>query len=195
MATDTDVESAQKAFQSAGSRQQTLDDQLTGLKQQLLYMTGWSYDAQSDVGAPPVPDLSRIEAMDFEADLNRAIGNNYTLIEQRSVSGKSTASHTAKFRTLEESEAKLKIQLESLYQAVLEGKMTYEAAQTALESARITMKGTETKYQMGMVGRLEYLQLKTAYLQQKMAADQAALSLVQDMETYYWAVEGLADIS
>ena len=48
---------------------------------------------------------------------------------------------------------------------------------------------------MGMVGRLEYLQLKTAYLQQKMAADQAALSLVQDMETYYWAVEGLADIS
>ena len=195
MATDTDVESAQKAFQSAGSRQQTLDDQLTGLKQQLLYMTGWSYDAQSDVGAPPVPDLSRIEAMDFEADLNRAIGNNYTLIEQRSVSGKSTASHTAKFRTLEESEAKLKIQLESLYQAVLEGKMTYEAAQTALESARITMNGTETNYQMGMVGRLEYLQLKTAYLQQKMAADQAALSLVQDMETYYWAVEGLADIS
>ena len=73
--------------------------------------------------------------------------------------------------------------------------MNYEAAMTGLESARITMNGNETKYQIGMLGRLEYLQLKTAYLQQKMAADQAALSLVQDMETYYWAVEGLADIS
>lgn len=194
-ATDTDVENARKSLQSARSRQQATYDQLTSLKQQLLYMTGWPYDAQVELGESPVPDLSEIDAINFEADSNRAIGNNYTLIEQRSVSGKTTASHTAKFRTLNESEAKLRIQLESLYQAVLEGRMNYEAAMTGLESARITMNGNETKYQIGMLGRLEYLQLKTAYLQQKMAADQAALSLVQDMETYYWAVEGLADIS
>ena len=195
MATDTDVESAQKAFQSAGSRQQTLDDQLTGLKQQLLYMTGWSYDAQSDVGAPPVPDLSRIDGMNPENDLPTAIGNNYTLLGQRRASANSTADRDAKMRTLDESEAKIKVQLDTLYQEVAQSKAAYEASLLALESANLTMAGNEKKYEMGMLGRLEYLQLKLAYLQQKMAADAASLNLVQAIENYNWAVEGLADIS
>ena len=46
-----------------------------------------------------------------------------------------------------------------------------------------------------MLGKLEYLQLKVAYLQQKAAADAASISLVQAMENYCWAVEGLADIT
>lgn len=64
-----------------------------------------------------------------------------------------------------------------------------------MEGARLTMDGNEKKYQLGMLGKLEYLQMKMVYLQQKSAADAAALELVQAMESYRWAVEGLADIS
>ena len=195
MATELEVTEAEKSLRSALDGQQTLNDTLTSLHRQLLFMTGWSYDEAVEVGAPPVPNLSEIDGMNPENDLTRAIGNNYTLIAQRGASGKGTANHDAKFRTLDESEMKVKIQLESLYQTVVQNRISYEAARTAMEGARLTMDGNEKKYQLGMLGKLEYLQMKMVYLQQKSAADAAALELVQAMESYRWAVEGLADIS
>lgn len=195
MATDGDVQSALKSLQSAQAQQQSLNDTLTSLKRNLQFMTGWSYDAQVDIGEAPVPDLSRIDGMNPENDLPTAIGNNYTLLGQRRASANSTADRDAKMRTLDESEAKIKVQLDTLYQEVAQSKAAYEASLLALESANLTMAGNEKKYEMGMLGRLEYLQLKLAYLQQKMAADAASLNLVQAIENYNWAVEGLADIS
>lgn len=195
MATDGDVQSALKSLQSAQAQQQSLNDTLTSLKRNLQFMTGWSYDAQVDIGEAPVPDLSRIDGMNPENDLPTAIGNNYTLLGQRRASANSTADRDAKMRTLDESEAKIKVQLDTLYQEVAQSKAAYEASLLALESANLTMAGNEKKYEMGMLGRLEYLQLKLAYLQQKMAADAASLNLGQAIENYNWAVEGLADIS
>lgn len=195
MATDGDVQSALKSLQSAQAQQQSLNDTLTSLKRNLQFMTGWSYDAQVDIGEAPVPDLSRIDGMNPENDLPTAIGNNYTLLGQRRASANSTADRDAKMRTLDESEAKIKVQLDTLYQEVAQSKAAYEASLLALESANLTMAGNEKKYEMGMLGRLEYLQLKLAYLQQKVAADAASLNLVQAIENYNWAVEGLADIS
>lgn len=195
MATDGDVQSALKSLQSAQSQKQSLEDTLTSLRRNLQFMTGWSYDAQAVIGEAPVPDLSRIDSMNPENDLPTAIGNNYTLLGQRRTSANSTADFDAKTRTLDESEAKIKVQLDTLYQEVLQNKAAYEASRLALESANLTMAGNEKKYDMGMLGRLEYLQLKLAYLQQKMSADAASLNLVQAIENYNWAVEGLADIS
>lgn len=195
MATDAAVQSALKSLQSAQGQQQSLTDTLTSLKGNLQFMTGWSYDADVIIGEPPVPDLSRIDAMDPEKDLTAAIGNNYTLLGQRRASANSTADYDAKRRTLDESESKIKVQLESLYQEVQQSKLAYDASLLSMESARMNWEGAEKKFQMGMVGKLEYLQLKLAYLQQKMAADAASLSLVQAIESYGWAVEGLADIS
>ncbi len=195
MATDTDVQSALKSLQSAQAGQQSLNDTLNSLRQNLQFMTGWSYDAVVEIGAAPVPDLSQIDAMNPENDLETAISNNYTYIDQRKVSGKGTSNRDAKFRTLDESEAKIKIQLESLYQAVLQNKAAYEASRLSMESARLTMNGSDTRYQQGMIGKLEYLQLKMAFLQQKAAAEAASIGLVQAMENYRWAVEGLADIT
>lgn len=194
MATDTDVESALKSLQSAQGQQKVLEDTMTSLRQNLCLMTGREYNASIDIKEIPAPDLTRIDGMNPENDLTKAVGNNYTVIEQRNISGKGTANYDNKMRILDESEAKIKTQLESLYQAVLESKTAYDAANTAFAGAQITMNGNDLKYQMGMLGRLEYLQLKMAYLQQKAAVRTAELNLTQAMENYDWAVEGLADI-
>ncbi|MCI8886689.1 MAG: TolC family protein [Hungatella sp.] len=195
MATDAAVESAWTSLQSAQVQQQALNDTLTSLSRQLCYMTGWPYDAVVEIRQAPAPNLAEIAAMNPETDLTKAIGNNYTLIEQRAVVARGTAGQDARTRTIEEGEAKLKAQLESLYQTVLEKQKAYEAATTALEGARITMDGNDMKYQLGMLGKLQYLQLRLAYLQQDMAATSAGLELLQAMESYRWAVEGIADIS
>lgn len=194
MATDTDVESALKSLQSAQGQQKVLEDTMTSLRQNLCLMTGREYNASIDIKEIPAPDLTRIDGMNPENDLTKAVGNNYTVIEQRNISGKGTANYDNKMRILDESEAKIKTQLESLYQEVLESKTAYDAANTAFAGAQITMNGNDLKYQMGMLGRLEYLQLKMAYLQQKAAVRTAELNLTQAMENYDWAVEGLADI-
>ena len=187
MATATDVQAAEKALQSARGQLKTLDDTMTNLRQQMCVMTGWSYDADMQLGDVPAPDFAKVQAMDLE----RAIGNNYTLIEQRGISGKGDANRTAKFRIMDDTEAQVKIQLESAYQGILESRTAYEAANVAFQSAKITMNGNDLKYQMGMLGNLEYLQLKMAYLQQKAAARTAALSLTQAIENYGWIVQGL----
>ena len=191
MATATDVQAAEKALQSARGQLKTLDDTMTNLRQQMCVMTGWSYDADMQLGDVPAPDFAKVQAMDLERDLERAIGNNYTLIEQRGISGKGDANRTVKFRIMDDTEAQVKIQLESAYQGILESRTAYEAANVAFQSAQITMNGNDLKYQMGMLGKLEYLQLKMAYLQQKAAARTAALSLTQAIENYGWIVQGL----
>ena len=164
------------------------------VRQNLCLMTGWSYNADIAVGDIPEPDVSGIDGMNPANDLTRAIGNNYTLIELRGTSGKGTANYNQKMRTTDEIEGKIKTQLETLYQEILEKKTAYEAAHVAFQGAQITMNGNDLKYQMGMLGRLEYLQLKMAYLQQKAALKTAQLNLTQAMENYRWAVEGLADV-
>ncbi len=194
MATATDVQAAEKSLQGAMAQQQSLQDSLNSLLQQMRMMTGWSYDADMVLGEVPQPDLARIATMNPINDLERAIGNNYTLINLRSMSGKGTANRNIKFGLMDDAEGKVKVELESLYQSILEGKTAYEAATTAFQAAQITMDGNELKNQMGMLGRLEYLQLKMAYLQQKVALTTASLNLRQDMENYDWAVQGLADV-
>ena len=194
MATATDVQAAEKSLQGAKAQQQALQDGLDSLLHQIRMMTGWSYDSDMVLGEVPEPDLDRIATMNPENDLERAIGNNYTLINLRSMSGKGTVNRNIKFGLMDDAEGRVKVELESLYQSILEGKTAYEAAITAFQAAQITMDGNELKNQMGMLGRLEYLQLKLAYLQQKAALTTAALNLRQDMENYDWAVQGLADV-
>ncbi len=192
MATDTDVQSAQKSLFEAQSQLQLLTDTTSTLRQQMCMMTGYSYDAPLEVRTVPEPDLSRIDAMNPETDYNTARQFNPTISALQSVSGRA-GNYDRKFRTLHEGEAQLKTKIESMYQEVLQARTAYEAANTALAGAQLTMDGNERMYQLGMLGRLQYLQTKLAYLQQKSAADNASLSLTQAIEAYYWALNGVVE--
>lgn len=190
MATETDVKTAEKSMLEAQAGLEKVEDGITVLRQNLCMMTGWSYDAQPEIGPVPEPDLSRIDSMDPQADFTKAKGNNYELTQLRT----STQKGTVRTRTTEEAEALLKTNLENLYQEVIQNKAAYEAAATAYQGAQLTMNGADAKFQMGMLGRPEYLKEKLDYQQQRASYVQASLGLTQSMETYHWAVEGLADI-
>ncbi len=191
MATDTAVQNAEKALVSAKKQQQSVDNNLLKLRQNLSIMTGGSYDTPVEVGAIPAPDLGRIETMNPELDMDTAVIYNSDVQAAIHLDERAQAKYDLKYLTLDESKGRLKTKLESLYQTVLENKTAYEAAQTAFESAKITMNGNDLKYQMGMLGRLEYLQAKLGYLQQKMTYDMAVLNLKQAIENYDWALYGV----
>lgn len=190
MTTKTEVQAAEKSLLEAQAGQKQVEDGINTMRQNLCMMTGWSYDASPEIGAIPEPDLTRIAAMDPAADFTKARGNNYALISLRS----GTSKGTRRERAVDEAETLLKTNLENLYLEVIQNQTAYTAASTAYQAAQITMNGADTKYQMGMLGRPEYLMQKMAYQQQKMTYVQASLALTQAMETYDWAVEGLAEI-
>lgn len=194
MATATDVQTAEKAFRSAQNQQKLLEDTLTGLRQNLAMMTGWPYDADFTIAPVAAPDLSLILQMNPEADLETALNNNYTLRQNRGLPHGNGVDRDIRNRTLNETEAKIKAQLQALYQNVLQSQQAYEAAQSAFAAAQITIDGNETRYQLGMLGRLQYLQAKVAYLGARASADTAALNLRQAMEDYQWALEGIMEL-
>ena len=191
MATENDVLSAQQALLSAQNQITSLDNTLSSLRQNLYLMTGWTYDASAEIGTVPAPDLARIDAMDLNADTEQAIDNSYSLKTLEDTLKTSKASAVTKDKKIEEAKAEIKTQMEALYQTVLTDRSAYEAASTALEAAGLTQESSKRQYDLGMIGRLQYLQAQTAWLQQKMTADNASMTLTQAILDYEWALKGI----
>lgn len=194
IATEADVQSALKSLTSAQNGQKSLEDGLKTLKRNICVQTGWDYNADMEIGAVPAPDLASISAMNPDEDTKKAISYNPTISSLRASNGHGDVNRGIKERSLEDTENKISTKVHDLYTAVLQSKITYDGAASAYESARLTMEGNERKYAMGMLGNLQYLQLKMAYLQQKQAYDTAVLSLNQAINDYNWALYGVVTL-
>ena len=94
--------------------------------------------------------------------------------------------------SVEEAEQKMTIKMQELYNDVLKKKAEYEAALTGYESALISKQSADVMRQMSMVGETEYIGLQLQYLQKMSEKEAADIALFQAMETYDWAVKGLA---
>ena len=194
MATEADVQSALKSLTSAQNGQKSLEDGLKTLKRNICVQTGWDYNADMEIGAVPAPDLASISAMNPDEDTKKAISYNPTISSLHASNGHGDVNRGIKERSLEDTENKISTKVHDLYTAVLQSKITYDGAASAYESARLTMEGNERKYAMGMLGNLQYLQLKMTYLQQKQAYDTAVLSLNQAINDYNWALYGVVTL-
>ncbi|MFR5600838.1 MAG: TolC family protein [Lachnospiraceae bacterium] len=193
MATEADLLNAQKAVEQATNGLITIESNLTMIKQNLCMMTGWSYDANPEIRRIPTMDLGRINNINLEEDKQKAIGNNAQLISQRSGSsaGSTMRERDSRKRNIDEAEQQLCIELEQQYLAIQQKKIAYEAANAAFASAETAKHAADTKYQNGMIGRLEYLQAEVAYLTKKAAKEQADMALLQAVNDYEWTVKGL----
>lgn len=190
MATETQVQAALKDWQEAQNNLQKIEDAIVTIRQNLCIMTGWAYDAIPEIGKVPEPDLSRIQTMDLAADTEEALKRNYTLMDLR----KSAGNTPLEKQKVADAEGLVKTNMETLYQEVQKAKTAYEAAQTAWQGAQITKQGNDLKYQMGMLGKVEYLGTEVAFQQARMNYEQASMNLFQSMETYDWALQGLLDV-
>ena len=195
MATALDVENAKQSLLSMQQSRDSVSNNILKLKQSINTMIGREADAELIIGEVPAPDLTRIESMDPEQDLDAAINNNYTYIAARKNHVDNYSEKLARNRTLDEEEQKIKVQLEADYQSVLQARTAYEAASSAYEAAQRDWEANQTRYRLGLLGKLQYLQTRMAWLQSVQSYQTALLGLTQAMETYYWDTEGLITIS
>ena len=195
LANQTDVVSAQTSLIGAKSQLASLQSQQDSVYRTLCLLLGYDTDSGVEIRNLPDFDMSRLDGMNLEADTKKAIGNNYTLIGQRtSAKGETNAQIAARLNTIEEGEQKLTIEMQRLYQDVLDKKAAYEAAMTGYEAAEKSNGAAQRQYQNGLLSEMQYVGTQISYNQKKAAKESAELDLWTAMNAYDWGIEGLAAV-
>ncbi len=195
MATSTDVANALALLQSARASLSSIQASENQLYKQLIVMCGWSENASVNIGEIPSIDNATIDSLNPDADITKAIGNNYTLIEERHADKTHTlGAYESGISNSAQEEANLRANLNSQYQAVLSARQGYEAALAGYNGAQITKNGADTQYALGMLSKVQYLGASISYTQSKASLEAARLSLLQAVVTYQDMVDGNASV-
>ena len=195
LATDKDVLSSYTSFLSAQSQLASLNNQADSVRRSLCQLLGYDPETNPEIRSLPAFDMTRLEGMNLEEDTKKAIGNNYTLISQRtSAAGKTNAKRENRNKILDEGDQKLTIEMQRLYQDVVDKKAAYDAAATGYQAAEASWGAAQRQYQNGLISEIQYIGLQLAYYQKKAAFESANLSLWQAMENYDWGITGLAAV-
>ena len=195
MATAADVQSAQTSFLQAQSQLSAIDASAWQLKKNLILLCGWSADADPEIGPVPEPDPARIDGMDPDADLTKAIAHSQDIINFRHEDHSlSTYSKNVRHETEETMNQNLLVNLRTQYQKVLSARESWIAAQSGLQAAELTKNAADLQYQMGMLTTAQYLGALTQYQSAKTAMVTASSTFFQAMETYDWMLNGISSV-
>ena len=194
-ATAADVLSIKNQVLAAESSLASVESNMESIYNNLCLMVGRETDGSLQIASIPSADLTRLETMNLEEDTVKAIGNNYTLMSDRhSLKADSTSSSDYKLRTMEDGEQKLTSEMKRLYDEVILKRDSLQQAGTGYEKARLSKQQADTKYAIGMLSKDEYLMEELDYVQKEADYKAAGLALQQAMDTYDWAVLGIADV-
>lgn len=188
----SEAEEAGQAASDAAAQAQGLWDQMERVRTELAILLGYENGQEIEIAAMPVPDSTRAEGMELEADKWRALGNNYELRAERgtSFSGTNKELHSRQ-RSIEQNEGNMYGQVETMYQDVLANRTAWYGAVTAMAAADAKWQADSHKMELGMLSNQEFLEAKAAYLEAAAAKGRADVTFQQAMDTYDWAVKGL----
>lgn len=197
LATQTEVLSAQEALLTAQRSVESARSGMENVRQKLLVMLGWRFDARPEIRPIPKADLSRIGGMNPQTDKEQAIENNYT----RKVNKKKLANAASDNvilsleKTIADNEQKIGSSLVTNYQNVLTAKLAYDQAVAELDVESRNLHSLEVNFQQGNASRMQMENQQYVVQNKQLAVEIADLNLFQTMETYDWAVNGLAGTS
>lgn len=196
LATADDVMQAADQYQQQKNTLTSYQQQEKEQRRQLIALLGLT-DAEAVVDGGiaiadvPAPDLTAIDAIDFETDRQKAINNNTAVQNERHSKAGTTLEIQRKAVTVEEAEGSAEAEIADNYQQLLAERASYQAAVDAYESAKISWNSVQLKKQAGMLDVTAWLQGEASYLQAVADYESASMELVQAYEDYLWAVKGL----
>ena len=115
------------------------------VRQKLLVMLGWQYDARPEIRNIPAADMHRIEGMNPQADKDRALENNFSLkINQKKLANAQTANTIDSLeKTIKDNEQKIGSSLVTNYQNVLTARLAYEQAAAGCGDEKSAFSGNK----------------------------------------------------
>lgn len=191
MSSQEDVLTAQKALYEAQANARKAADGAETLRQNILVLLGWDFDAPVEFVPLGEPDLTKVAAMNLEQDKERAIASNYELRDTRSGSASGAAARSIKKRSTSVTMQSVSLQMEQLYASVQAKKQAYDAAVSEFAAAEQTMAAADRQHALGMIGKIQYLGQQAAYLGAKASRESASMELFRAIEDYDWAARGL----
>lgn len=194
LATEVDVLTALENIHTADQTIQTTQSAIETGKQRLLVMTGWKATDTPEIRELPAVDMGRIAAMNPEADKETALANSYSqLINLRKLeNAKSTDKKETLQTTVQENERSIYASLNAKYQSVLANQTAYQLAVAQSELSEQSLLKAERMFASGDLSGMEYRVQKNSAEISKLNVRVAELNLFQAMESYDWAVNGLA---
>ena len=192
MATAADVMEASDTMQSAKNRYESYRQQASNARFNLLSALGLDTGADIAIGSVPLPDLAAIEAVDFNSDMEQAIGNSPSVQNARHQSAGTATEISVKSDQESQAEGTVRSRMQSLYDQLKAAKLQYEGAEDACESASVTYASLQKKQQAGMLSQSDYLQGVADYYSALDAKESAVVQLNQAWETYNWTVKGVS---
>lgn len=192
MATAADVMAASDTMQSAKKRYESYRQQASNARFNLLSALGLDTGADIAIGSVPLPDLAAIEAVDFNSDMEQAIGNSSSVQNARHQSAGTATEISVKSDQESQAEGTVRSRMQSLYDQLKAAKLQYDGAEAAYHSASITYASLQKKQQAGMLSQSDYLQGVADYYSALDAKETAVVQLNQAWETYNWTVKGVS---
>ena len=192
MATAADVMTASDTMQSAKNRYESYRQQASNARFNLLSALGLDTSADIAIGSVPLPDLSAIDVVDFNTDVEQAVGNSSSVQNARHQSAGTATEISVKSDQESQAEGTVRSRMQSLYEQLKAAKLQYEGAEAAYQSASITYASLQKKQQAGMLSQSDYLQGVADYYSALDAKETAVVQLNQAWETYNWTVKGVS---
>ena len=192
MATAADVMAASDTMQSAKNRYESYRQQAANARFNLLSALGLDTSADITIGSVALPDLSAIDAVDFNTDVEQAIGNSASVQNTRHQSAGTATEISVKSNQESQDEGTVRSQMQSLYDQLKAARLQYEGAEDAYQSASITYASLQKKQQAGMLSQNDYQQGVADYYSALDAKETAVVNLNQAWETYNWTVKGVS---
>lgn len=192
MATAADVMAASDTMQSAKNRYESYWQQASNARFNLLSALGLDTSVGIAIGSVPLPDLAAIEAVDFNSDMEQAIGNSSSVQNARHQSAGTATEISVKSDQESQAEGTVRSRMQSLYDQLKAAKLQYDGAEAVYQSASITYASLQKKQQAGMLSQSDYLQGVADYYSALDAKETAVVNLNQAWETYNWTVKGVS---
>jgi len=197
MATRVDILNAQEALQTAEREVNSAKAEIENVRQKLQVMLGWKYSDTPEIRQVPAADMTRVEGMNPQADREKALENNYVLrVNKKKLANADNSSTVESLnRTIADNEQKIGSELVTSHQNVLSAKIAYEQAVAELELENRNWSNVQAKYKQGTASKNQLENQQLVVQMKQLAVQIADLNLFQTMETYDWAVNGLAGTS
>ena len=192
MATAADVMAASDTMQSAKNRYESYRQQASNARFNLLSALGLDSSADITIGSVPLPELAAIDAVDFNTDVEQAVGNSASVQNARHQSAGTATEISVKSDQESQAEGTVRSRMQSLYDQLKAARLQYEGAEDAYQSASITYASLQKKQQAGMLSQSDYLQGVADYYSALDAKETAVVNLNQAWETYNWTVKGVS---
>ena len=194
MSTQSKVLSAKESVSNAEAALVTAESNLASTKESLCLMLGWGYGADVEIAELAEPDQSKIAAIDVNADIQTALENSYAYrLTKKQLTNARTDSVKEKLSETEKNQREtISNSVKSAYDSLLLAQSGYEQAQSALTLQEVSMKSADAKLAAGTITKNTYESQKASYTTAQVTARTQKLSLLQAMNDYDWAVNGLA---